>query len=294
MTVLKNYHDNSHLIIIDKDEIEKIDFAKCKEPRETLKNFYDRQTIKPDIITNAGFFNMSTGDTVFNYMDDKEIKSNYSLHRWGMGLLPDNTLKYGCLDYEDWTDFISGFPNLIDNREKVDISYANEINYKARRTILGYNSENVYILLVENPGKTLNECQDIMLDAGCDYAINLDGGGSTKCLDANGDSITRDLTNRPVDNVLCIYLKKEELKQEQKVLYRVQLGAYGREAGAKEYLKVIRKLKSNIGINYGKAYIRRVNDLYKVQVGAFSKKQNAINVRAELESLGFHSFITTN
>ena len=292
MTLLKNYHENAHLIVMGKDEISKIDFAKCKEPRETLKNFYDRQTVKPDIITNAGFFNMSNGDTVFNYMDEKEIESTYNLHKWGMGILEDGTLKYGCIDEGCWVDFISGFPNLIDGGQKVDISYANEINYKARRTILGYNDDNVYILLVENPGKLLEECQDIMLDVGCTHAINLDGGGSTKGLDA-GVSITDDWTNRPVDNVLCVYFKKEEPVVEQKVTYRVQLGAFGKETGAQNYLKTIKTLKSDIGMNYSKAYIRKVNDLYKVQVGAFSNKNNAIRVVNELASLGYSAFITT-
>jgi exopolysaccharide biosynthesis protein len=45
------------------------------------------------------------------------------------------------------------------------------------------------------------------------YALNLDGGGSTKILE-NGKSITSSLYNRPVDNVIAIYLKP-------KTIYRV-------------------------------------------------------------------------
>ena len=37
----------------------------------------------------------------------------------------------------------------------------------------------------------------------------------------------------------------------------------------------------------------KVDGLYKVQVGAFSKKSNAENMKAKITALGFDAFITT-
>lgn len=292
-----NHQYGSNVIIykFSKNELAKIDFTHCAEPRETLKQFYDRQQIKPDLIINGGFFNMSNGDTVFNYMDEKELITSYALHRWGMGILQNGELKYGNIEEYDWIDFISGFPNYIDNGEKVDISYAKEIDYKARRTCIGYNYSHIYVLLVENPGCKLVNCQNILSELGCTYAINLDGGGSTKALDKDGNSITKDWTNRPVDNVVAFYLKKEEPKvEETKILFRVQTGAYGVKSNADNWLAKIQSLKSNIDMDYSKAYVRKINSLYKVQVGAFSKRENAQRVVDDLKSLGINSFITTN
>ena len=71
--------------------------------------------------------------------------------------------------------------------------------------MLGYNDKTIYIVAVELPGLRFAEMQKVMKDLGCDYAINLDGGGSTKILE-KGESATSTLYNRAVDNVFAIYL----------------------------------------------------------------------------------------
>jgi exopolysaccharide biosynthesis protein len=43
-----------------------------------------------------------------------------------------------------------------------------------------------------------------------DYAINLDGGGSTKIL-KDGKSLTSILYNRSVDNVIAFWLKNKPI-----------------------------------------------------------------------------------
>jgi exopolysaccharide biosynthesis protein len=90
---------------------------------------------------------------------------------------------------------------------------AQEINYKARRTILAYTETIIYVIAIESPGMNFYEVQNMLMEMDLDYAINLDGGGSTKILE-NGKSITSTLYNRAVDNVIAFYLKP-------KVIYRV-------------------------------------------------------------------------
>lgn len=201
---------------IPKDEIRKIDFALCKQPTETLSSFYNRQTDKPAIVANAGFFNMTTGGTVFNYVNEGQTISYNQSYQWGMGIIGDNTMQYGWLKAKSWRDFIGGYPVLLDNKRKCDYSYASEINYKARRTAIGYNDDTIFIVCVETPGMAFPALQDLMLDVGCKYAINLDGGGSTKMLH-NGKSVTKDDTNRAIDNVVAIYLKAEAQKQTKDI-----------------------------------------------------------------------------
>lgn len=288
-------YDYVTVIKIPKKDLKKIDFDLCQQPRETLKHYYDRQLEKPDFIMNLGFFGMADGTTCFNFVNDGKTIANDASYRWGMGIIGASQLLYGCLDYRtDWRDFISGYPVLLDNCKKCSYSYANEINYNARRSVLGYDDDNIYLMVVESPGVNFPILQNLALEVGMKYAINCDGGGSTKILDANGKSITKDITNRAVDNVVAIYLKKNNNSStENKIIFRVQTGAFRSKLNAETLLSKIRALDDTIGAGYAKAYVRLVNGLWKVQVGAFSKKENADRVLLDLKNKGYNAFITT-
>lgn len=212
---------------IPKKEIRKMDFAPCKQPTETLSSFYNRQTDKPAILVNASFFNMSTGEAVFNYVNEGQTISYNKSYQWGMGIMGDNIMQYGWLKAKSWRDFIGGYPVLLDNKRKCDYSYASELNYNARRTAVGYNDNTIFVVCVENPGMNFPALQDLMLNIGCKYAINLDGGGSTKML-YNGQSVTKDPTNRPVDNVFAIYLKDEMPKPTKDIDVTYQVFSKGK------------------------------------------------------------------
>ena len=272
------------IVEIPKTEIAKIDLDLCAQPKQTLKAYYDACEVKPAIISNGGFFNMATGNTIFNYVDDGKVISSISNHKEGMGII-NGQLKFGTVGTQPFTDFISGYPVLIKDKKKVPITTAKEIDYNARRTVLAYNNSTVYLIAIEKPGMNFSAMQNLLLQLKVDYAINLDGGGSTKILH-NGKSITTDWGDRAVDNILAVYLKAT-------TLYRVQVGAFSLKRNADKFLKGVQALQSNIGINYKSAYIKKVGRYYKVQVGAFSNKENAIRVANELKNKGYDSFITT-
>lgn len=277
---------------IAKDEIDKIDFALCQQPKETLASFYNRQTYKPDLLTNAGFFALNTGETIFNCICDGKVVSSNNLYQWGMGIIGDNELRYGSVTSRNWRCFLSGYPNLLDSGIQIPITFAQELNYKARRTMIGYSEKYIYIVCVENPGMDFNEMQNLMYRLGCNFAINLDGGGSTKML-YKGKIITTDSYNRAVDTVIAVYLKDNDnvpSKIEDKKIYRVQTASFSKEIYAKAYLDRIKAL----GGVYASAYIRIVGGLYKIQVGAFTNKTLADNLAADLKSKGFTAFVTTN
>lgn len=284
MEILK-YNNYTQVIKIPFTEIKKIDMALCKQPRQRLKDFYDDCDEKPAILINGGFFGMSDGGTCFNYVDDENVVHSTDLYKWGIGIIDEKILKYDSIDNRtDWRDFISGYPVLIDNYKAVTIDFAKEINYNARRSILAFDKSYLYLVAIDNPGMNFKAMQKMLLEYKVQYAINLDGGGSTRVLH-NGECITNGSENRAVDNVIAVYIKEED----KKTLYRVQVGAYSKKSGAETMLN---KLHALGGI-YEKAYIRQVNGLFKCQVGAFSVKNNAIKIQNELKSKGFSSFITT-
>ena len=278
---VKNY-PYAHGYKIKKSEIQKIDFALCKEPRETLESYYKRQAVKPDVLSNGGFFNMANGGTIFGYKDEDRAISYRSDLIEGMGIKSDGTLELGKWGNQ-YKDFISGYPVLIKNGKAVSSNVGSEINYNARRTILGYDDSYIYLLIVELPGYKFSTVKSMLLSLGIKNAINLDGGGSSRVL-KDGKRVTNVIDSRPVDNVVAIYLKK---------IYRVQTGAFSSEQNAKAYLEKIKSIDDTIGAGYANAYIRKIDTLYKVQVGAFSKKENAEKVKDHLKSLGYSAFITT-
>lgn len=276
-------YDYITIVELPKKEIEKIDCALCKEPKETLKSYYDRQEKKPDFLMNGGFFNMSDGTTCFNFTDEfVKIVAGHR-HVDGMGVIGDNELVYGDLYSREWRDFVAAYPPLIEDGKAVPITYATEINYKARRSIMAYNADTVFLIAVESPGMTFQSVQKVLLAMGVTHAIGLDGGGSTKILQ-DGKSITSAVYNRAVDNVVAVYLK---------VIHRVQCGAFTNKLYALALQAKIRALPDHIGAGYKNAYVRKIGKYYKVQVGAFSKWAGANLVLADLKAMGFDAFITT-
>ena len=275
-------YDYITVVEIDKSEVDNIDFALCKQPKEKLSAYYARQDVKPDILMNGGFFNMSSGNTIFDYIDEKKTIST-STRNEGIGITDECELVFGTSDSQDWRDFVSAYPPLIVDGKKATITYAKEIDYNARRSVLAFNNDKIFLIAVEGKGMNFSALQTILMNIGCTYAINLDGGGSTKILQ-NGKSITSASYNRAVDNVVAVYLK-----QVKKTIYRVQAGAFSK----KPYAVAFRDKIRSIGGDYASAYIRLVDGKYKVQIGAFSKIENAKNFAEGLKSKGIDCYITT-
>lgn len=74
--------------------------------------------------------------------------------------------------------------------------------------------------------------------------------------------------------------------QHEKVLYRVQTGAFRNKAGAEALLQQVKAKGFD-------TYMVKVNGLYKVQVGAFAQKSNAIAMAAKLKAAGFSTYVVS-
>lgn len=75
--------------------------------------------------------------------------------------------------------------------------------------------------------------------------------------------------------------------EPERVLYRVQVGAYSKKANADA---VLAKVKA-AGFD---TYMVKLGDLYKIQVGAYSKKENADAMLTKLKEAGFSGYVTKN
>ena len=195
-----------HIVEIPCDDIDEISVEQCAQPKETLKSFYSRQFKKPDVLINGGLFGMTGGLPCFGLIIDSKVVANDGARVWGVGVTGNANISYGKIDEKSWKSWISGYPVLIEGGKKTNITDALELNYKARRSIWGISDKNVYLVTVDYPGMHFSDMQTLMYDLGCSAAINLDGGGSTRCL-VDGKTITSGIENRAVDNVIAVYLK---------------------------------------------------------------------------------------
>lgn len=218
-------------------ELGKFDIASCKEPKETLSSYYNRQTVKPTILTNGGFFGLSGGIPCFNLLDENLRKAYNTSYKYGIGRVKSSgAVKYGSIDEGIYSDFISGYPVLVVNGKRNPINIAREIDGYHPRTLLGYNDDYLFIVVVDGrqkgkPGMTFYQAATLMIKFGCKYAINLDGGGSSRML-YKGTVANHPTENRAVDNVIAIYLKSDlpqtdQTDPEEKPEDRVYTVKYG-------------------------------------------------------------------
>ena len=195
---------------IPKSEIDRLDFALCKQPVETLESYYARQTLKPDVLCNGGLFGLSNGNTYFTFRDEGKGISYMDKYTDGFGITGDKGLRAGRYgkDGISYRDFLCGYPVLVKDGKPYISDVGKELDYKTRRTVLAYDDENVYILVADSPGLNFSQLKTILTDLHVKEAVNMDGGGSTRLLYKGKVQTSAKMANRAVDNVFAVYLKK--------------------------------------------------------------------------------------
>ena len=168
------------------------------------------ENFKAIVGVNADFYNMSTGEPVGALVMNGHEYSPASNENF-FGILKDGTPIIGSpseyyANKDNIKEAVGGSVFLVKNGEIVVDSTADYYNSRASRTCVGITAEGKVILMVldgrQEPfsaGGSAPEMAQIMYEAGCVAAINLDGGGSST-FDAKpegSDSVV--VVNRPSD-----------------------------------------------------------------------------------------------
>jgi len=225
--------------------------------------------------------------------DNPKAPSHVKLH---VGLVADDTHDY----------YISGYELLTPAK---DMSAPIDSNIpscyvKRGRTLVGVKADGTIVVHVCGDGTvdalTAKQCRQKMYDLGCQYAIMLDGGGSSQCNFAALDPDDKQNTSsgnliikstRAVYNYVCMWMYEVDEAPEiiTKTYYRVQVGAFTVKANA-ERLKETLKTQG-----YPDAYIQVVNigdkTYHRVQIGSFSVYANAVNLLTKVKAQGYSAFI---
>jgi hypothetical protein len=271
-------HPHVTVFEVPKKQLEHIDLALCKEPKETLKAYYKRQEKKPDLLSNGGFYHLASGETCFNLIDEGKVISGWHWYNMGMGIV-DGELKYGNVSEEKWTDFVSAYPPLVADSKALPITFATEIAGKNKRKVLAYNDKAVFLIEIWSPGMRFPEMQDMLLEMGVTHAINLDGGESVLTLE-DGIEVNspKGTYRRPVDNVVAMFLKD---------LKRIQVGAWKKNKLYAIAMQArIKLLPDPLKAGYKNARLVYVDGWWKVQVGAFYDDDGVQRVVDDLATHG--------
>ncbi len=176
-----------------------------------IENNKDKENYYPIVATNGDGYNITNGTPGgLLIMNGTEY---YPVDRDGFfAILKDGTAVIGTqAEYENYRgqiqDAIGGFGAVLVKDGKINVTKSsNYTSNRASRTAIGIKADGSVVMMVldgrqlpRSAGGAMEEIAQIMLEAGCVHAINLDGGGSTTYLSKPAGSDEIQLTNVPSD-----------------------------------------------------------------------------------------------
>lgn len=194
---------------------------------------YIKQNYKPDAFINLALYDMATKENIVKLVDE-HIESGYLFADRGIGITADNKLVWCTLVSAKASgiirDYVSGAPVLVVDG-KVSIDWGNKVSTQIQgkhiRAAIGFNDEDL-IMYVSEDSITLETLATRMIDYGCKYAINCDGGGSSH-LYSEGKTYKSSVRANPT--WLLVY-KKEEEQMAKKYKVCLDAGHGGTDPGA--------------------------------------------------------------
>ena len=139
---------------------------------------------RPDAFINLALYDMASKENIVKLLDEN-IESGYLFSDKGIGVTSEGRPIWCSLaeakTNPDITDYVSGAPVLV-TEGKVNIDWGNKVSTQIQgkhiRSAVGF-SDNELILYTSSSSITLEALACNMIDLGCKYAINCDGGGSS-------------------------------------------------------------------------------------------------------------------
>ena len=199
--------NNSWIVTIPNSEIEKIDIVWLEG--NTMKQWYAKQTNKPDYLINASLWD-NKGAIGTIYKDGKLIRNEGN--GYGFAILKDKTFGFSDPWIKNIDDYITGYPALIKDGQKLsDSTDSYVMNSTSKRSVIASAGNNLY--LIATNGMTVAQLRKFLADNGYYNAINLDGGGSSLLM-VNGNPVNNPTGNRIIPNAIAVWLKKDNENKE--------------------------------------------------------------------------------
>ena len=208
--------------------------------RRTAAQVFKMLPEKPDYLINAGMYDMRSGLTVCDTIVDGVLLNGGNYTDKGFAwddnnLEPEDTATAKVRGYRY---FLGGSPSLLWNgRLNIDGKGFDKYFLNSAKSVrigMGITDKEL-VVCFPTAAKTLGSFAGMMAAAGCKYAINLDGGGSTRVMQNVGGKLRQlssNRENRANSTWLAIYLKKRGENQVSKKKVCIDPGHGGTDSGA--------------------------------------------------------------
>ena len=208
--------------------------------RRTVAQVFKRMKEKPDYLINAGMYDMKSGLTVCDTIVDGVLLNGGNYTDKGFAwddnnLEPEDTAAAKVRGYRY---FLGGSPSLLWNgRLNIDGKGFDKYFLNSAKSVrigMGITDKEL-VICFPTAAKTLGSFAGMMAAAGCKYAINLDGGGSTRVMQNVGGKLRQlssNQENRANSTWLAIYLKKRGENQVSRKKVCIDPGHGGTDSGA--------------------------------------------------------------
>lgn len=208
--------------------------------RRTAAQVFKMLPEKPDYLINAGMYDMKSGLTVCDTIVDGVLLNGGNYTDKGFAwddnnLEPEDTAAAKVRGYRY---FLGGSPSLLWNgRLNIDGKGFDKYFLNSAKSVrigMGITDKEL-VICFPAAAKTLGSFAGMMAAAGCKYAINLDGGGSTRVMQNVGGKLRQlssNRENRANSTWLAIYLKKRGENQVSRKKVCIDPGHGGTDSGA--------------------------------------------------------------
>ena len=198
------------------------------QPRMTLKNWYAKQTNKPDILFNASLYT-STNKPCGTIWNDGVMVSDQG-NGFGFGTIDKKTVEFGSPYNKKWYDYLTGYYGLVQNGKAIDPPWTDTyvFNKALTRIAFGQMKDGTLAVFCED-NKTIKTFSADAVRQGFQQLCNLDGGGSRALLWMGKWIYT---SSRTPYNAIAIWLEDEpkvevELKEnEMRVICKKKTSTY--------------------------------------------------------------------
>lgn len=150
-------------------------------------------------IMNGGLFNLGTLQPI-NYLtvDGKVYSSNGNPYGYAIS---GNTMTFSYGNNVKAPSFLGAYPVLVRDGKVLNEKTPTGLGGYVHRTCLGLTKSGDVVLLCDMTNRSLSGVAGDLVKAGCDTAINLDGGGSSQ-YSFNENTAT---SPRVVHNYICVW-----------------------------------------------------------------------------------------
>lgn len=191
--------------------------AEIIRPNTTLAKWVASQPVKPFAVINASLYDMKTYEPCGTVIENGAVVHNDG-DGCGFGY-KGNDIYFGTVWDRKYTGFLTGYNSPVWGKKYIEPSWTDTYVFGSKNTRIGIGSKNGKPCIVTADGVTLKGFADYAMQQGCDYLVNLDGGGS-RFLYYDGKTIHS--SSRTPYNAIVFYKiddeKKESVKAEISVV----------------------------------------------------------------------------